>query len=217
MSGAPHFTSKETEISRILQGVCFGSSEGIFLRLKIHLFVYLVIWNHYFKTVNQFIRSVMSDSLQHHGLKHANLLCPSPTPNTCSNSCPSIWWCHLTLSSSVAPFSSCLQSFSASGSFPMSQFFASHGQSIGASASASVLSINIQGWFPLGWTGWISLQSKGLSEVFSNTTVQKHQFFKNCRYWKEFSSEFQQVICFQWPSGEKHCFDQIQRASSNTR
>ena len=93
------------------------------------------------------------------------------------NSCPSSWWCHPIISSSVVPFSSCLQSFPASGSFLMSWFFASGGQNIGVSASASVLPVNIQDWFPLGWTGWISLQSKGLSRVFSNTTVQKHQFF----------------------------------------
>ena len=106
------------------------------------------------------------------------LPCPSPTPGDYLNSCPSHWWCsHPTISSSVVPFSSCLQSFPASGSFPMSQFFASSGQSIEVSASASVLPMNIQDWFPLGWTGWISLQPKGLSRVFSNTTVQKHQFF----------------------------------------
>ena len=99
------------------------------------------------------------------------------TPGAYSNSCPSSWWCHPTISSSVVPFSSCLQSFQASGSLPMSQFFASGGQSIVVSASASVLLMNIQDWFPLGLTGWISLQSKGLSRVFSNTTVQKHQFF----------------------------------------
>ena len=104
------------------------------------------------------------------------LPCPSPTPRACSNSCPSSWWCHPTISSSVIPFS-CLQSFPASGSFPMSQFFASGGHSIGVSVSASVLPMNIQDWFPLGLTGWISLESKGLSRVFSNTTVQKHQFF----------------------------------------
>ena len=101
---------------------------------------------------------------------------PSPTPGACSNSCPSSRWCHPAISSSVVPFS-CLQSLPASGPFPMSQFFASGGQSIGVSPSASVLPINIQDWFPLGWTGWISLQSKGHSTVFSNTTVQKHQFF----------------------------------------
>ena len=124
----------------------------------------------------QFSRSVVSNSLWPHGLQHTRPPCPSPTPRTCSNSCPSSWWCHPTISSSVIPFSSRLQSFPASGSSPMNQFFASDGQSIGASASASVLPMNIQVWFPSGWTGWISLQSKGLSRVF-NTTVQKHQFF----------------------------------------
>ena len=105
------------------------------------------------------------------------LSCPSPTPGACSNSGPLNWWVHPTTSSSVVPFSSNLQSFPASGSFPRSQFFTSGGQSIGVSASASVLPMNIQNWLPLGWTGWISLQSKGLSRVFSNTTVQKHHFF----------------------------------------
>ena len=100
-----------------------------------------------------------------------------PTPGAYSNSCPLSWWCHPIISSSVSPFSSCLQSFPASGSFPMSQFFTSCGQSIRVSALASVLPMNIQGWFPLGWTCWISLQSKRLSWVFSNTTAQKHQFF----------------------------------------
>ena len=118
----------------------------------------------------------MSDSLWPHGLQHAWLPCPSLSPRVCSNSCPLRWWCHPTISSFVIPFSSCLQSFPASGTFPVSQFFASGGQSIGASASASVLPMNIRDWFPLGCTGWISLQSKGLSRVFSNTTVQKHQF-----------------------------------------
>ena len=121
--------------------------------------------------------SVMSDSLWPHGLQHARLSCLSSTPRACSNSCPLSWWCHATISSSVVPFSPCLQSFPVSGSFPMSQLFASGGQSIGAWASTSVLPMNIQGWFPLGWTGLISLQSKGLSRVFSNTAVQKHQFF----------------------------------------
>ena len=125
----------------------------------------------------QFSWSVMSDSLRPHGLQHTRLPCPSPTPGACSNSCPSRWWWHPTILSSVDPLSSCLQSFPESGSFPMSQFFASGGQIIGVSASASVLPMNIQDWFPLGLTGWISLQSKGLSRVFSNTTVQKHQFF----------------------------------------
>ena len=125
----------------------------------------------------QFSHSVVSNSLWPHGLQHTRLPCPSPTPGAYSNSCPLSWWCYPTISSSVVPFSSCLQSFPASGSFPMSQFFASGGISIGVSASASVLPMNIQDWFPLGWTGWISLQSKGLSRVFSNTTVQRHEFF----------------------------------------
>ena len=113
--------------------------------------------------------SVISDYLRSHGLQHARLPCPSPTPGACSNSCPSSQWCHPTISSSVIPFSSCLQSFPPSGSFPMSQFFPSGGQSIGVSASTSVLPMNIQDW-SLGWTGWISLQSKGLSRVFSSTS-----------------------------------------------
>ena len=124
----------------------------------------------------KFSRSIVSDSLRPHRLPHARLPCPSPTPGACSNSCPSHRWCHPTISSSVIPFSSCLQSFPALGSFQKSQFFTSGGQSIGVSASASVLPMNIQDWFPLGWTSWISLQSKGLSRVVSNTTVQKHLF-----------------------------------------
>ena len=112
----------------------------------------------------QFSRSVISDSLRPHGLQHARPLCPSPAPRVYPNSCPLSQWCPLTISSSVVPFSSCLQSFPASGSFQMSQFFASGGQSIEVSASASVLPMNIQDWFPLGWTGWLSLQSKGLQE-----------------------------------------------------
>ena len=111
-----------------------------------------------------------------HGLQHARPPCPSPTPRVHSNSCPLSRWWHPTISSSVVPFSSCLHSFPASGSFPMSQLFASGGQSTGVSASASVLPMNIQNWSPLRWTGWIALQSKGISRVFSNTTVQKHQF-----------------------------------------
>ena len=117
------------------------------------------------------------DSLQSHGLQHTRLPSSSPTPGTYSNSGPLLWWCHPIISSSVFPCFSCLQSFPGSGSFPMSQFFISGGQSIGVSASASVLPMNIQDWFPLGWTGRISLQSKGLSIVFSKTRVQKHQFF----------------------------------------
>ena len=116
--------------------------------------------------------------LRPHGRQHARPPCPSPTPGAYSNSCPLSQWCHPAISSSVVPFSSRLQSFPASGSFAVSQFFPSGGQSIRALTSASVLPMNIQNWFPLGWTGWISLQSKGLSRVFSNTTVQKHQFFR---------------------------------------
>ena len=119
----------------------------------------------------------MSDSLQPHGLQHARLLCPSPTPGVYSNSHPLSRSCHPTISSSVAQFSSHLQSFPALGSFPMSQFFTTGGWSTGVSASASVAPMNSQDWFPLRWTGWISFQSKGLSRVFSNTTVQKHQSF----------------------------------------
>ena len=125
----------------------------------------------------QFSCSVVSDSLWPHELQHARPPCPSPTPRVHSNSCSLSQWCHPTISSSVVPFSFYLQSFPASGSFPMSQFFASGGQSIGVSASISVLPMDTHDWVPLGWTSWISLQSKGLSRVFSNTTLQKHQFF----------------------------------------
>ena len=119
----------------------------------------------------------MCDSATCCWLQQVRPPCPSPTPGVYSNSCPLNRWCHPAISSSVIPFSSSLQSFPASGSFPMSQFFASGGQSIGVSASTSVVPMNIQDWFSLGWTGWISLQSKGPSRVFSNTTVQKHLFF----------------------------------------
>ena len=125
----------------------------------------------------QFSCSVVSNSLWHYGLQYARPPCPSPTLGVYSDSCPLSWWCQPTISSSVIPFSSHLHSFPASGSFPMSQFFTLGGQSIGVSASTSDLTKNIQDWFPLGWIGWISLQSKGLSRVFSKTTVQKHQFF----------------------------------------
>ena len=130
------------------------------------------------KLLVQFSHSVVPNSLWPYGLQHARPPCPSPTPGVHSNPCPLSQWCHPTISSSVVPFSSHLLSFPALGSFPMSQFFASGGQSIRVSASTSVLPMNIQDWFPLGWTGWISLQSKGPWRVFSNTTtVQKHQFF----------------------------------------
>ena len=125
----------------------------------------------------QFICSVMSNSLWPYGLQHARIPCPSPTPGVYSNSCPLSPWCYPAISSSVIPFSTHPKSFPASGSFPVSQLFASGDQGIGVSASTSVLPMNIQDWFPLGWTDWISLQSKGHSRVSSNITVQKHQFF----------------------------------------
>ena len=129
------------------------------------------------RVFSQFSSSVMSDSLQGHGLQQARLPCPSPTPRACSDSCPSSQWCHPTISSSVIPFSSCPQSLPASQSFPMRQLFTWGGQSTGVSALASFLPKKPQDWSPSEWTGWISLQSKELSSVFSNTTVLKHQFF----------------------------------------
>ena len=147
----------------------------------------------------QFSHSVVSDSLWTHESQHTRPPCPSPTPGAYSNPCPSSQWCHPAISSSVVPFSSWLQSFPASGSFQMSQLFAWDGQSIRVSASASILPMNTWDWSPLGWTGWISLQSKGLSRVFSNTTVQKHKFFgtqlssqsnshiHTCDHWKNHS------------------------------
>ena len=127
----------------------------------------------------QFSHSVMSNSLWPHELQHARPPCPSPIPGVHPNPCPLSQWCHPIISSFVVPFSSCPQSFPASGSFPVSQLFASGDQSIGVSASTSVLPVNPQDWSPSGCTGWIYLQSKGLSRVFSNTTLQKHQFFGN--------------------------------------
>ena len=153
-----------------LPDICFG---GV---LSQSLFYLLILLSISFCSV-QFSRSVVSNSLRPHESQHTRLPCPSPTPKVCSDSCPSSQWCLPTISSSVVPYSSCPQSLPASGSFPMSQLFASGGQSTGVSASASVLPVNTQDWFPLGWTGWISLQAKGLSRVSSNTTVQKHQFF----------------------------------------
>ena len=129
------------------------------------------------QSVSPFSRSVVSNSLRPHEPQHARPPCPSSTPRVYPNPRPLSWWCHPTISSSVVPFSSCPQSLPASGSFQMNQLFASGCQSIGVSASTSVLPMNIQDWSPLGWTGWISLRSEGLSRVFSNTTVQKHQFF----------------------------------------
>ena len=151
----------------------------------------------------------MSDSLWPHESQHARPPCPSQTPGVCSNPCPLSQWCHPIISSSVVPFSSCPQPLPASGSFPMSQLFTWGGQSIGVSASASVLPMNTEDWSPLGWTVWISLQSKGLSRVFSNTIVQKHQFFSTQlssqsnshihtwpMYWKNHSLD-QTDLCWQ--------------------
>ena len=150
-------------------------------------FFLLVHWGHYFiilwlplfllRCSVQFSHSVVSDSLWSHEPQHTRPPCPSPTPGVHPNPCPSSQLCHPMISSSAVPFSSCPQSFPTSGSFQMSQLFSSGGQSIRVAASTSVLPMNTQDWSPLGWTGWISLQSKGLSRVFSNTTVQKHQFF----------------------------------------
>ena len=147
------------------------------------MFCFLVFTQVFCPSV-QFSRSVVSNSLRPHESQHARPPCPSPTPGVHSNSCPSSWWCHSAISSSVVPFSSCPQSLSASGSFPMSQLFTWVGQSIGVSASASFLPKNTQDWSSLEWTGWISLQSKGLSRVFSNTTLQKHQFFSAQLSWQ---------------------------------
>ena len=141
-------------------------------------FILNLLWICASKVISvQFSCSVVSDSLRPHEPQNSRPPYPSPTSGVYPNPCPSSWWWHLTISFSVVPFSSCPQSFPASGSFQMSQLLAAGGQSIGVSASASVLPMNTQDWSPLGWTGWISLQSKGPSRVFSNTTVQKHQFF----------------------------------------
>ena len=148
----------------------------IFQYMKLSCLPIYQQWTIQFSSV-QFSHSVVSDSLPPYELQHSRPPCPSPTPGVHPNPCPLCWWCHPTISSSVIPFSSCPQSFLASGSFPMSQLSASGGQSIGVSASTSVPPMNTQDWSPLEWTGWISLQFKGLSRVFSNTTVQKHQFF----------------------------------------
>ena len=146
---------------------------------------YLLIMLYVPCTSFQFSRSVVSNSLWPHELQHSRPPCPSPTPRIHSNSRPSSWWCHPAISSSVVPFSSCPQSLPASQSFPMSQLFTWGGQSSGVSALASFLPKKSQGWSPSEWTGWISLQSKELSRVFSNTTVQNHQFFGAQLLWKE--------------------------------
>ena len=143
-------------------------------KCKTHFFPWKICNNLLDQLLLLFSHSAMT--LRPHGLQHARLPCPSPSPRACSNSCPWSWWCHPAISSNVVPFSSCLQSFSSSGSFPMSWLFASGGQSIGVSALASVVPVNIQEWFPLGLTGLILL-SKGLSKVFSSTTVWKYPFF----------------------------------------
>ena len=146
---------------------------------KDHNFMLWSIWNSW---LNQFSCSLVSDSLLHHGLQRARPPCPSPAPGVYPNSCPLSQWCHPTISSSVIPFSFHLQFFPASGSFQISQLFASDVQSIGATTSISLLPMNTQDRSPLGWTGWISLQSKGLWRVFSNNTVQKHHFFSTQLY-----------------------------------
>ena len=149
----------------------------------------------YFSSV-QFSHSVVSNSLLPHESQHARPPCPSPTPGVYSNSCPSSWSCHPAISSSVIPFSSCPQPLPASGSFPMNQLLAWGGQSIGVSASASVLPMNAQDWSPLGWTGWISLQLNALSRVFSNTIGKKHPFFGT-----QLSSQSNSHI-HTWPLGK---------------
>ena len=175
------------------QDVCSGGSEG---RRQIPELVMkwkpaslALVGCGVFSSV-QFSCSVVSDSLRHHKPQHARPPCPSPTPRVHPNPCPLNWWCHPGILSPVIPFFSCPQSFLASGSFQMSQLFTSGGQSIGVSASASVLPMNTQDWFPLGWTGWLSLQSRGLARVFSDITVQKHQFFS-----AQLSSQSNSQIC----------------------
>ena len=156
-------------------GLWLGSSPGTWVQILLHAFKAQSQVDSFSSSSVQLSRSVVSNSLRPHELQHTRPPCPSPTPGVHPNPCPLSRWCHPTMSSSVVRFSTCPQSFPALGSFQMSQLFTSGGQSIVVSASASVLPMNIQDWFPSGWTGWISLQSKGLSRVFSNTTVQKHQ------------------------------------------
>ena len=166
------------------------------MRTLKHYFKVSHLWTNSELSSVQFSHSVMPDSLWPHESQHARPPCPSPTPGVYSNSCPSSRWCHPAISSSVIPFSACPQSLPASGSFPMSQLFSWGGQSIGVSASASVLPVSTQDWSPLGWTSWISLQSKGLSRVFSSTIVQKHQFFGT-----QLSSQSNSHI-HTWPLGK---------------
>ena len=170
----------ETNINTRYLMLTISQFTWIWYSFRLISLVFRIVWfvSAYFSfTSVQFSRSVKSDSLRPHESQHARLPCPSPTPGIHSDSRPSSQWCHPAISSSVIPFSSCSQSLPASESFPISQLFAWGGQNIRVSASASVLPMNIQDWFPLGWTGWSSLQSKGLSRVFSNTTVQTHEFF----------------------------------------
>ena len=182
-----------------------------------------------FLIFSQFSHSVVSDSLQPHGLQHTRLPHPSPTPWACSNLCSLNQWCHSTISSFVVPFSSCLQSFPASGSFQMSQFFESGGQNIRASASASVLPMNIQDWFPLGWTGWIFSQSKGLLRVsptpqfksinssalsflYGPALTSVHDYWKNCSFdWTDLEGQANRKwpaqVCMIWEDGTRSSQD----------
>ena len=179
----PQYSLQFRRRSRLLGYIRIDNMELSFQRWAVHLY-FLQWWKCSITVLPNavfvlylFSHSVMPDSLWSYGEQHARPPCPSPTPGVYSNSCPLSWWCHPTISPSVVPFSSCLQSFPTSEYFPMSWLLASDGQSIGYLTSASVLPMNSQGWFPLGLTGLISLLSKGLSRVFSNTTVQKQQFF----------------------------------------
>ena len=172
MLGKQKRQNKQSNTQTYLKGSAQICCRNLYLGQNFFLCPQLVWKSVQFSSVAQ-----SCPTLWPHGLQHSRLPCLSPTPQSCSNSCPSSQRCHSTVSSSVVYFSSCLQSFPASGSFPVSQFFTTGGQSIGVSALASVLQMNLQDWFPLRKTGWISLQSKGLSRAFSNTTVQKYQFF----------------------------------------
>ena len=174
------FIVKSVFLRRVLFPECFHTEECMHLCTWMSTWQGTIFLSHIFSPFSSvhFSHSVVSDSLWPHEPQHPRPPCLSPAPGIHPNPCPLSQWCHPTISSSVVPFSYCPQSFPASGSFPMSQLFTSGGQSIGVSASTSDLPMNTQDWFSLGWTGWISLQSKGLSRVFSNTTVQKHQFFR---------------------------------------